>query len=70
MERTTMSTRVLDLPALAAAALRLCALLALLSAPVLAMPNSGSGDGILVGANIERTSGAGLVIVVGLQRAR
>jgi hypothetical protein len=60
----------LDLPALAAAALRLGALLALLSAPVLAMPASGSGNGILVGGTIERASGAGLVIVVGLQRAR
>ncbi len=65
-----MSALRSDLSTFAAAALRLGALLALLSAPVLAMPATGSGDGILVGGTIERTSGAGLVIVVGLQRAR
>ncbi|MEX0408198.1 hypothetical protein ABGN05_21280 [Aquibium sp. LZ166] len=63
-----------DLPfhfsAMAATAARIGLLLGALAAPVLAMPLADAGEGILVGGKVERTSGAGLVIVVGLQRAR
>ena len=55
---------------MAATVARIALLLGALAAPVLAMPIADVGDGILVGGKVERTSGAGLVIVVGLRRAR
>jgi hypothetical protein len=56
--------------AVLATATRLCFLLAVLSVPVLAMPAKDLGDNFIVGEEVKRSSGAGLVIVVGLQRAR
>lgn len=51
-------------------AARIGILLAALSMPVLAVPLMTADEGILVGGVVERPSGAGIVIVVGLQRAR
>ncbi len=66
----SMRSTSIRLSALAATAARIGLLLGALAVPVLAMPLKAVEDGILVGGTVERTSGAGLVIVVGLQRAR
>jgi hypothetical protein len=53
-----------------AAAARFAVLAAALCVPLLAMPAKGGNEAILVGGDIGATSGAGLVIVMGLRRAR
>lgn len=62
-----MRSSSLDLFALAA---RLCVVLALLALPMLTLAEPAQRGDRLVGADVQRTSGAGLVIVVGLKRAR
>ena len=53
-----------------AAIARIALVLALLTAPMLALAGGDTADGRYVGSEIQRSSGAGLVIVFGLQRAR
>ena len=65
-----MSLPFLSPTAIGQTASRLGILLAVLALPLLAVPAGRAADGLLVGADIQRASGAGLVIVVGLQRAR
>jgi hypothetical protein len=54
----------------AAALARIALVLALLSVPMLALAGAETEAGRFVGTDIQRSSGAGLVIVLGLQRAR
>ncbi len=54
----------------AAALARIALVLALLSAPMLALAGSEADSGRFVGTGIQRSSGAGLIIVLSLQRAR
>lgn len=56
--------------ALGAAFARITLILMLLSAPMLALASGSSDSGRFVGTELQRSSGAGLVIVFGLQRAR
>lgn len=49
---------------------RIALVLTLLSTPMLALAGGESDSGRFVGTDIQRSSGAGLVIVFGLQRAR
>lgn len=56
--------------ALGAALARITLILMILSAPMLALAGGNSDSGRFVGTEIQRSSGAGLVIVFGLQRAR
>ena len=65
-----MNTPVARIPAVLAAAARFAILAAALCVPLLAMPAKGGNEAILVGGDIGATSGAGLVIVMGLRRAR
>ncbi|PSM18115.1 MULTISPECIES: hypothetical protein [Nitratireductor] len=65
-----MNDVIARLPAALAAGARLALLAAALCVPLLAMPAKGGNEAILVGGDINATSGAGLVIVVGLRRAR
>lgn len=62
----------LPMPAhtLRTALVRIALVLALLSAPMLALAGNETEGGRFVGTEIQRSSGAGLVIVFGLQRAR
>ncbi|MFN3549566.1 MAG: hypothetical protein ACK4U0_18935 [Mesorhizobium sp.] len=55
---------------LGTALVRITLVLMLLSAPMLALAGSEAESGRFVGTEIQRSSGAGLVIVFGLQRAR
>jgi hypothetical protein len=52
------------------AIVRIALVLALLSAPMLALAGGETEGGRFVGSEIQRSNGAGLVIVFGLQRAR
>jgi hypothetical protein len=56
--------------ALGIALARIALVMTLLSAPMLALAGGESDSGRFVGTDIQRSSGAGLVIVFGLQRAR
>ena len=49
---------------------RIALVLALLSSPMLALAGGEADSGRFVGTDIQRSSGAGLVIVFGLQRGR
>lgn len=71
-KKMTMMTFRLPMPghALGTALARIVLVLALLSAPMLALAGSETDSGRFVGTEIQRSNGAGLVIVFGLQRAR
>jgi len=49
---------------------RVALVLALMTAPMLALAGGEDQGGRFVGSEIQRSNGAGLVIVFGLQRAR
>ena len=49
---------------------RTALVLALMTAPMLALAGGEADSGRFVGSEIQRSNGAGLVIVFGLQRAR
>ncbi|RST87945.1 hypothetical protein EJC49_02960 [Aquibium carbonis] len=71
--RTMLMTALpfpLQAHALGAALARIALVLLILSAPMLALAGNGSGGGNFVGTEIQRSNGAGLVIMFGLQRAR
>ena len=55
---------------LGAALARIALVFALLAAPMLALAGNNSTNGNFVGTEIQRSNGAGLVIMFGLQRAR
>lgn len=71
-EKKTMMTFRLPMPGhtLGAALARITLVLVLLSAPMLALAGNEPDGGRFLGTEIQRSSGAGLVIVFGLQRAR
>ncbi|WP_157015119.1 hypothetical protein [Mesorhizobium xinjiangense] len=55
---------------IAATSLRLAVLLTFLAVPVLSIPSFAGNGGTIIDGTFKHSSGAGLVIVAGLKRAR
>ncbi len=65
-----MSTRFARINTAAAMFLRFALLIALLALPALSIPSLAGDRGTIIDGTVTHSSGAGLVIVAGLKRAR